>query len=291
MRVSVVMPAYQAAATIDRALQSVADQTLAPDEIIVVDDGSTDTTASKLARWSPMARVVRTPNGGPARARNVGIARATGDLVAFVDADDTWSPEALERRVEAFRRHPGLHAAAGAWQWQTGLQAALPLANDEWERPLRPAGEGIFRCAYAMTASTVVVRRDLLSRRPFDESLLTAEDRDLWIRLAAGGPVWFSRDVIAEVLCRPESISQQDAARDCRNMLTVVERHSQLLTPAARRRLEAGLYRQWAGRLLAEGRAADAWQPARARLTRAPWSVEGWWIVAKCAARRARAAR
>src|SRR5207253_10816654 len=104
--VSVVIPAFNAASTIDAALQSVFAQTYRSFEVIVVDDGSEDATAARVAEWGDRVVYVRQPNGGPGRARNVGIAHARGRLIAILDADDAWMPRKLQQQVAYFDRFP-----------------------------------------------------------------------------------------------------------------------------------------------------------------------------------------
>ena len=105
--VSVVMPLYQAEATVVRALESALAQTCPPLEIIVVDDGSTDEGAARVrAIGDPRIALVTQANAGCGAARNVGIARARGDFVAFLDADDEWLPHFFERALSALARHP-----------------------------------------------------------------------------------------------------------------------------------------------------------------------------------------
>src|SRR5690348_10269988 len=97
--VSVVIPAFNAAEYIGQAIDSVLAQTHQPIEIIVVDDGSTDQTAQIAAAYPAPVRVLRKPNGGPASARNMGIAAATGSWIALLDADDRWLANKLERQL------------------------------------------------------------------------------------------------------------------------------------------------------------------------------------------------
>jgi len=105
--VSVVIPAFNSAATIAATLRSVAGQTHEALEIIVVDDGSTDATpetVEQFARGDARVRLVRQPNTGPSAARNTGIARATADLIAPLDADDLWHPTKLEKQLARLRQ-------------------------------------------------------------------------------------------------------------------------------------------------------------------------------------------
>jgi len=90
VRISVVIAAYNAAESLPETLAAVGAQTLAPDEIIVVDDGSTDETAARARSFG--AKVISTPNRGVSAARNTGMASASGDWIALLDADDLWHP-------------------------------------------------------------------------------------------------------------------------------------------------------------------------------------------------------
>lgn len=115
--ISVIIPVYNGERFLAEALQSVLDQTLPPDEIIVVDDGSTDGTAEIIATASANSVVpiqyVYQPNQGPAAARNHGLRLAQGELIAFQDADDLWAAQKLATQVALFRRYPQAHAVIG----------------------------------------------------------------------------------------------------------------------------------------------------------------------------------
>ena len=100
MKISVVIPAYNAAAWIRRAVNSVLSQTRPADEIIVVDDGSTDGTGDIVRMYDGRVRLLQQANAGAAAARNTGILAATGDWIAFLDADDEWLPQKLQRQTE-----------------------------------------------------------------------------------------------------------------------------------------------------------------------------------------------
>ncbi len=117
-RVSVVVPAYNASATIDETILSVRAQTLSDIEVVVVDDGSNDATADiirKHAELDGRIRLISTKNGGVARARNVGIAAARTDLIAPIDADDLWHPRKLELQFAALNKAPEGTALVYCW--------------------------------------------------------------------------------------------------------------------------------------------------------------------------------
>jgi glycosyltransferase involved in cell wall biosynthesis len=105
---SVVVPAYNSADTIESALRSAVDQTYPPHEVIVVDDGSTDDSATIAGRFGSPVRVVTQPNGGTGAARNRAIREATGEVVTFLDADDLYEPHHLEQIAARFEHEPKL---------------------------------------------------------------------------------------------------------------------------------------------------------------------------------------
>src|SRR5215469_253050 len=106
MKFSVLIPAYNAADTIDEALQSVFAQTVRPHEILVVDDGSTDATGTIVARYKERVQYFRQANAGVAGARNALCARTGGDVIAYLDADDAWQPRYLETQKKSFEETP-----------------------------------------------------------------------------------------------------------------------------------------------------------------------------------------
>jgi glycosyltransferase involved in cell wall biosynthesis len=99
MKVSVIIPAYNAAKTIDASIRSVLNQSLSPFEILALDDGSSDDTFARLQAYQPLVNVFRTSNKGLSNARNYLCSRARGDVMAFLDADDVWHPRYLQTQT------------------------------------------------------------------------------------------------------------------------------------------------------------------------------------------------
>jgi len=183
-RVSVVIPAYNAAATLPETLASVFAQTFADLEVIVVDDGSTDETPALLAAYGDRIRVLRKVNEGrPSTTRNLGAKAARGELVAFLDADDRWQPEKLARQVALFAANSRL-----------GLVYTAAAVIDASGRVLRvnpcpPGGRGqvypLLAVRNMMVGSSVMARRAAIAEAGwFDEELTSIENWDLWIRIA-----------------------------------------------------------------------------------------------------------
>lgn len=189
-RVSVVIPVYNAEATLRRALDAVRAQTLPPFEVICVDDGSRDGSVALARAYDPAGaftlQVVEQPhNGGAAAARNSGLDLATGDVIAFLDADDVWSPDKLARQLDAMQRH-SLDLVGG----HSGLLAsAAPIAADTTGTP-HPLDVQSVALLSAMLSnpfhtSSVLVRRDAHVRFPDNGEL--SEDYALWLQLIAAG--------------------------------------------------------------------------------------------------------
>jgi glycosyltransferase involved in cell wall biosynthesis len=179
----VIVPTRDRAIPVRHAIQSVLAQTWDDLEVVVVDDGSVDGTAEALRRMSDRRLVVMTTVGeGAARARNAGIAAARGGAVAFLDADDLYHPEKIERSMALLDE--GAAFVHGPWIEQIG----------EEKRSRHPLAEGDARHRLLMfsrvATPTVVARTDLVRQAGgFAADLSVAEDGDLWLRLAALGPV------------------------------------------------------------------------------------------------------
>jgi glycosyltransferase involved in cell wall biosynthesis len=129
MKVSVAIPTYNSSATIRMTLESVVQQTLTPHEILIVDDGSTDDTVSTVNRFTPQVTVFEQKNQGVAGARNALCRLATGDLIAFLDHDDLWHPQYLERQCRAFDSYPDSAA------FFTGHTDFCGYGEYIWDRP------------------------------------------------------------------------------------------------------------------------------------------------------------
>jgi glycosyltransferase involved in cell wall biosynthesis len=144
--ISVIIPVFNSAGTLPRALESVVAQDMAELEVIVVDDGSTDKSAEVAERLLPSAKVLRQKNGGPSAARNRGLRDAGGDWIAFLDADDAWTPGSLRARAEALGGDQSWGYVIGRTQFVK--EDGTPSGNNEvqkgpWTSP--NLGSGLFR--------------------------------------------------------------------------------------------------------------------------------------------------
>jgi glycosyltransferase involved in cell wall biosynthesis len=182
----VVIPAYNSEAYLVEAIDSVLGQTYGDVEVIVVDDGSTDGTGELIRSRYPMTRYIRTENGGPARARNIGIRNAGGEFVAFLDADDVWLPRKLEKQMTHFYRDPDvamIFTENNYFDDRGVIDYSRKFDKRVLMRGCVPAN--IFLHSYVVT-STVIVRKKVFDDVGyFDEGLTIAEDDNLWIRISS----------------------------------------------------------------------------------------------------------
>jgi glycosyltransferase involved in cell wall biosynthesis len=237
--ISIVIPAFNASATLDRALASVAAQSYPQWEAIVVDDASSDDTGTLALRCGdPRCRVIRRAvRGGPAVARNDAIAAAKGELIAFLDADDEWLPEKLARQVAALAAHPaaGLVACDMRAIHEDGSAGAsvftrqLPSAGPE-------AWKALLASSFIGTSAALAPRRLIEEIGGFDASLAVGEDQDLFIKLALRGEVVIVPEALAIYHYRHASYSADYARDQARIVLGMVRRH----LAAEQRRLKGG---------------------------------------------------
>jgi len=201
---TVIVPAYRAAATIGRALRSVTAQTLPPRAVVVVDDGSPDeTSANAEAMRAHMGtidlKVIRQANAGAGAARNRALAEATTEYVAFLDADDEWLPDKLARSMARMAEGGYVLVAHDSIEVRDGREIRLDCAARFRAHPEAPF-VGLYRRGFIDT-STVVARRDaVMAAGGFDTTLANGQDFALWLAMLAPPGARFL--VFDEVLSR-----------------------------------------------------------------------------------------
>jgi glycosyltransferase involved in cell wall biosynthesis len=209
--VSVVIPAFRASRDIPDALASVFRQTFTDYEVIVVNDGSPDTPDLEraLAPHQSQVRYIVQPNRGAAAARNTGIRASHGRFIAFLDADDVWLPEFLDRQVRFLIEHP----ACGLVYADAIISGETPLARRRFAQTAPSDGPvtllNLLQQRCNIMLSTVVVRREpLIESGMFDESVRRGHDADLWFRLALdGADLQYQPLVLAERRVRAGGLS------------------------------------------------------------------------------------
>jgi glycosyltransferase involved in cell wall biosynthesis len=217
-RVTVAVPAYNAARFIGETLDSIAAQSFHDHEVIVVDDGSSDGTA-ELVEARGDVRLLRRANGGPAAARTDAIRHGSGELIALVDADDLWEPEKLARQVEALDGDPGLLLVGTAARTFGG-----PTPPDEAPAEGRVT-ERLIEVDF-LTTSSVMFRRSAFEQAGgFDTTreLISVEDYDLWLRMSLLGRFGFVDEVLVRRRWHESNLSA-DHLELSRRALRVIEK-------------------------------------------------------------------
>ncbi len=226
--VSVVVPAHNAAGFLADTVESALAQTYAPIEVVVVNDGSTDDTAAVAAALGDRITYVEQSNAGPAAARNTALRHTSGELIAFLDADDLWAPTRVERCVEILRAQPDIGmVTADAYLIERGVKTEKRSYGDRRRFPF-PAREGdqipeIARRNFLFVG--VVFRRALLDMcGELDERIWGAEDYDLWTRfLLTGSRAAFVNEPLGWYRLREDSVSA--SPRQWAEHLFVLEKH------------------------------------------------------------------
>jgi glycosyltransferase involved in cell wall biosynthesis/SAM-dependent methyltransferase len=267
-RVSVVIPAYNAERWIATAISSVLRQTWPNVECLVVNDGSTDSTPQVVDEFAGRVRFIEVPNLGVAKARNIGAENATGEFIAFLDADDAWKPAKVERQMDVFARERDLGLVYTALELideegQTISRLNAPEPQEALRRTLLLEDPPVGLAQSAMMPATV-----LGELGGFDERLSTSADADLFCRVATRYTVAAVNDALALYRQRPGQMHHNLAALE-HDMQIIYQKHfdsdRRADRNAPRRKAEASLYMTLAAAYGSEGK----WRPAAHKYLRA----------------------
>ena len=288
--VSVIVPAYNAERYIEETLESVFRQTYSAMEVVVVDDGSGDRTVDIVQRMGNRAAIIRQENAGVCVARNRGAAHAQGVLLAFLDADDVWEPDKVERQVRVFEEHAAVGVVAVNFDEIDGAGENL---TREMKQPSHLFGRIVDLHRHLLEFGNFLsVSACMMTRAAFDASggfhtkqRILSGDYDLWIRISEQHRFY----VIPEVLCHyrvlPESQIHGSLEKEYGAQRRILEMHRSRFSDSGFRRRLARLYCDWADSALFEGR-REGWIAWRKALGLDPISKDVWLLGARSVARR-----
>jgi glycosyltransferase involved in cell wall biosynthesis len=237
--VTVVIPAYNAARTIERALASVWRQNYPEMEVVVVDDGSIDDTSLHVQKMDQgNLRLIRLEkNRGECGAMNVGIQEARTDYIAFLDADDEWLDDKLLTQLPIIESHPEMSFVACGGQGVDpegrvvatfGLEPPSASPREFWR---------VLLVKSYIAKPTVVARRaKLLEVGGFNEALKISGDQDMWIKLALNGEVGFVTEILIRVHITSDSLMKRYGGREDEFGLPMIRDHLSRLGPRLSRR-------------------------------------------------------
>ncbi|GJM06242.1 MAG: glycosyl transferase [marine bacterium B5-7] len=193
-KIAVIIPTYNRAALLERALTSVIAQTYPATEIIVVDDGSTDNTQQLIQENYPQIRYLHQTNMGVSAARNTGINVTTCDWVCLLDSDDSWQTDKLEKQCKALTENPDYLLCHTNETWFRNGEIL-----NQGKKHTKHGGNVFLYCLplCAISPSSVIIKRELFtSVGLFDENLPACEDYDMWLRICCQHPVLFLDDAL-----------------------------------------------------------------------------------------------
>ena len=187
--ISVIIPTFNRAYLLDRAIKSVLSQTYNNYEIILVDDGSEDKTSEVIESFGKHVRFFRIPHSGVSKARNTGIENAKGDWISFLDSDDYWLPQKLEKQMDYLDDNPEYRVCHTDEIWiKNGTRI------NQGKKHIKHAGwfflPSLSLCL--ISPSTVIIHREVLDNvGNFDEDFEYVEDYELWLRITSKYPIGY----------------------------------------------------------------------------------------------------
>lgn len=243
--ISVIIPAYNAEKYIARAIEGVMAQTLPATEIIVVNDGSKDGTLKQLAKFGDAIKVINVLNGGAAYARNTGIQQAKGELIAFLDADDFWYPEKLEKQLQVFSNH---HSVGFSCCNFANISTKFGFIDNNFSR--FESGVEVFtdrllgseealhlllRRNVIGTCSNVVIKREVLDKTGlFKTDLKQSEDFELWLRCALATDFFIDNEVLLEKIAHDGNLTNNNLETNIYHEQALIHFANNQLDPSIR---------------------------------------------------------
>lgn len=262
MNVSVIIPTYNRAQVLPRAVASVLAQSHSDLEVIVVDDGSSDETPGVLAALEdPRVRCFRQTNQGVAAARNTGLQHARGDLISFLDSDDEWLPDKLEAEVAYLAKHPEVDAVFSDPQKtdQGELHTSFVRETEYFPKliPPQPSGEWIqldrqsmYRCLLKelpVRTSTVTMRSE--TQRTvglFDPAVVCCDDWDYFLRISKSHRFAYLDGPLAIIHVLGDALHRRAYIEDKHAMLKVLWREWSLtVDPETKKAIRTGIASRW----------------------------------------------
>lgn len=256
--ISVIIPAYEVAPYIAETLESVFAQTFQGFEIIIVNDGSPDTDELEraLAPYLERVRYLRQEHRGASSARNRAVLEARGEFLAFLDGDDLWMPDYLEKQLEFVRaRAYDLSYTDALLFGDSALAGKTFMATAPSDGPVTFRSLIRYECN-VITSGVIARRLKVIEAGMFDESLRNAHDFDLWTRMVRGGArLGYQREVLMQYRCRTDSLSGNIMHRLTTEMHVLKHiANNYDLTPAEREEVMLAIRLQRAAIDVAEGK-------------------------------------
>ncbi len=235
MQISVIIPTYNRESLVNEAIDSVLEQTSPANEIIVIDDGSTDSTLFRLEAYQNQIKILQQPNRGISAARNLGIQHAQYDLLAFLDSDDLWKPTKLQQQRNALEHQPEFRICYTdeEWRWHGRWKNQKKIHR-------KYSGWIYEKCLplCIISPSSALIHKSVFDAIGlFDESLPACEDYELWLRVTQCFPVLFLPErLIIKRAGAWEQLSKQHSLDKFRIQALLKQLDSPLLTASQKQK-------------------------------------------------------
>jgi glycosyltransferase involved in cell wall biosynthesis len=284
--ISVLIPAFNAEQYIAITLESVLAQTDPCFEVIVVDDGSTDRTKEIVRQFAPRVRLIEQRNCGPAAARNLLLAEASGKFVAFLDADDVWNPTKLAVQRRLFDEYPEVILVSARLRGVDATGNHLKLKEDPrfvdlFDKP-QNVRQALLQIGNMIGQSTVVAKRDVVMAAGgwYAAERILSTDYELWIRLAERGPFFVSSAIVGDYRVLPGSLSHRSVAAEFEGQQRIIDMYRSHFTSSQYKRRTSRLYDEWAESAFYRGN-PDGWRAWRKAVSTNPLNWVAWKVGVK----------
>lgn len=281
--VSVIIPVFNAEIYIEDTLQSVLRQTYKPIEVIVIDDGSTDATLEKVKKFSEKITILEQANAGVAVARNVATKKANGSFFCFLDADDLWEKEKIEKQIEAFNHYPNVGLVATCFSEIDNNGEKLGRERNRkpfhfLDKPVHLYNELLTLGNFLCLSSCMVRREVFLESGGFysDKRILSA-DYDLWIRLSERHLFFVLSEVLSYYRVLTNSMIHGSLDKEYGAQMNILQMHQHRFSNSGYRNRLSKLYQDWADSALFE-RHPDGWAKWRMSIKLNPFSIKAWYL-------------
>ena len=233
--VSVVCPTFNSQAYIERTLESIRRQTAIVDEIIICDDGSADNTIEVVERFFSKygdkisCKLLANNHNGPGFARNTGIMAAKGSWVFFIDSDDTWEDNKIEKVLKVINKNPEVNFICHN-EYRLDLHGKRTLINcSSRYSPSQSIVDQLYWSNLFSTSAVACKRSLLIDKGMFDEGLMSIQDYELWLRISPYIKVFFMPDILGTYIERRGNITSRNTIGRFVNETTTLFRHRKLV--------------------------------------------------------------
>jgi len=231
MKISVICPTYNSERFVEKTIKSVFNQTKLPNELILIDDGSTDNTIKVLESVCEKhdelieTHILKTKHKGPGAARNMGIKKAKSEWIAFLDSDDIWHINKIERVIDSIKENKEINFICHHEMLIRKNKSQKIMFYSKNYNSKEPIRKQLYYANFFSTSAVVCKKNIFDENGYFDESLQSAQDYELWLRLSSEMNVFFIKEVLGEYIERIGNITSGNLRYRLLNEIKIAIKH------------------------------------------------------------------